>query len=79
MCPTNCIHLATKGMQMSAKEETRLTQLKQQRLLGQPHLFVPTTIFTQTEQMKRTIPTRQERKKQIADAIARVKAQKQIK
>lgn len=63
---------------MSAKEEVRLTQLKQQRLSGQPRLLVPTTIFTQTEQVQKTIPTRQECKKQIAETIARVKAHKKL-
>jgi len=78
VCPTNCIHLATKGMQISTKEEIRLTQLKQQRLSGKPPSLLPTTIFTQIEQMKKAIPTPQERKKQVADAIARVKAHKKI-
>ncbi|OCG21462.1 MULTISPECIES: RnfABCDGE type electron transport complex subunit B [unclassified Gilliamella] len=76
-CPTDCITLSTLGSVLSESEELALTQKKQQRL-GHNLLVPPTILFPRTMPTTNKISTITDRKKSIADAIARVKAKKNL-
>lgn len=77
-CPTDCITLSTLGEALTESEELQLTQKKQQRL-NHNQLVPPTILFPHTMEVKNTSDTSQkDRKQSIADAIARVKARKNL-
>lgn len=77
-CPTDCITLSTLGEALTESEELQLTQKKQQRL-NHNQLVPPTILFPRTIEVKNTSDTSQkDRKQSIADAIARVKARKNL-
>lgn len=77
-CPTDCITLSTLGEALTESEELQLTQKKQQRL-NHNQLVPPTILFPRTMEVKNTSDTSQkDRKQSIADAIARVKARKNL-
>lgn len=77
-CPTDCITLSTLGEALTESEELQLTHKKQQRL-NHNQLVPPTILFPRTMEVKNTSDTSQkDRKQSIADAIARVKARKNL-
>ncbi|MCX8601121.1 MULTISPECIES: RnfABCDGE type electron transport complex subunit B [unclassified Gilliamella] len=77
-CPTDCISLRTLGVALSEDEELRLTQKKQQRL-NHNQLVPPTILFPRSIPVNPApISTQKDRKQSIADAIARVKAKKNL-
>lgn len=75
-CPTDCIVLKTPHPAMSVEQEQHLKRQKQQRLLATK--TVPLNIHA--EAIIKTVQSQGpiERKQQINDAIARVKARKQL-
>lgn len=77
-CPTDCITLSVLGTVLSADEELRLTQQKQQRL--HHNQIVPPTIYSPTIAPLKSNNSNEimVRKRSVADAIARVKAKKNI-
>lgn len=78
-CPTDCITLSTLGVRLSDAEELQLTQKKQQRL-NHNQLVPPTILFPRTVPASNTQKSvnQTDRKQSIADAIARVKAKKNL-
>lgn len=83
VCPTDCIALATKGYPaLSTRQEAILTEQKRQRSAQravQQNSVVTPVIFTPTPLTPpRSAPSVDQRKQAIADAIARVKAKKQL-
>jgi Na+-translocating ferredoxin:NAD+ oxidoreductase subunit B len=77
-CPTDCIALSTVGVMLSEQEEELLTQKKQQRL-SQNQLVPPTILFPRsTPVSSNSVATQKDRKQSIADAIARVRAKKNL-
>ncbi|OCG25453.1 hypothetical protein A9G11_02170 [Gilliamella sp. wkB108] len=77
-CPTDCITLSTLGLALSKNEELQLTEKKQQRL-SHNQLVPPTILFPGTMSMTHTHSnTLKDRKQSVADAIARVKAKKNL-
>ncbi|MDF7666580.1 RnfABCDGE type electron transport complex subunit B [Orbaceae bacterium ESL0727] len=77
-CPTDCITLSTPGDLLSPALELQLTEKKQYRL--NPNSLVPPTILfpTQTPPISQAANTITDRKQSILDAIARVKAKKNL-
>lgn len=78
-CPTDCITLSTLGVRLSDTEELQLTQKKQQRL-NHNQLVPPTILFPRSVPASNTqnVVSQTDRKQSIADAIARVKAKKNL-
>ena len=76
-CPTDCITLSTLGTVLSESEELALTEKKQQRL-NHNQLVPPTILFPRVTPMANKTSTSNDRKQSIADAIARVKAKKNL-
>ena len=77
-CPTDCITLSTLGVALNEQEELLLTQKKQQRL-SHNQLVPPTILFPRSMPISNSNATTQkDRKQSIADAIARVKAKKNL-
>lgn len=77
-CPTDCITLSTLGTALSENEELQLAEKKQQRL-NYNQLVPPTILFPRTMAVNHSNQTsQQDRKQSIADAIARVKAKKNL-
>ncbi|OCG25174.1 MULTISPECIES: RnfABCDGE type electron transport complex subunit B [unclassified Gilliamella] len=77
-CPTDCITLSTLGTALTESEELVLTQKKQQRL-SHNQLVPPTILFPRTMPVNNTNTIApKDRKQSIADAIARVKAKKNL-
>ena len=77
-CPTDCITLSTLGVALNEQEELLLTQKKQQRL-NHNQLVPPTILFPRSMPISNSNATTQkDRKQSIADAIARVKAKKNL-
>lgn len=78
-CPTDCITLSTLGVRLSDAEELQLTQKKQQ-MLNHNQLVPPTILFPRTVPASNTQKSvnQTDRKQSIADAIARVKAKKNL-
>lgn len=76
-CPTDCITLSTLGTVLSESEELALTEKKQQRL-NHNQLVPPTILFPRTTPIANKASTSNDRKQSIADAIARVKARKNL-
>ena len=75
-CPTDCITLTTLGVALSEQEELLLTEKKQQRL-SRNQLIPPTILFPRSMSTS-SATTQKDRKQSIADAIARVKARKNL-
>lgn len=75
-CPTDCITLSTLGVELSEQEELLLTEKKQQRL--NRNQLVPPTILFPRSMPASSATTQKDRKKSIADAIARVRAKKNL-
>ena len=75
-CPTDCITLSTLGVALSEQEELLLTEKKQQRLSS--NQLVPPTILFPRAMTTSSATTQKDRKQSIADAIARVKAKKNL-
>ena len=75
-CPTDCITLSTLGVALSGQEELLLTEKKQQRLSR--NQLVPPTILFPRSMSTNSATTQKDRKQSIADAIARVKAKKNL-
>lgn len=75
-CPTDCITLSTLGVELSEHEELLLTEKKQQRL-GRNQLVPPTILFPRSMPAS-SATTQKDRKQSIADAIARVRAKKNL-
>lgn len=75
-CPTDCITLKTPHQPMSPEREAQLKMQKQARLVATKS--VPLNIHT--EVVINDVPSHEpeQRKQQISDAIARVKARKQL-
>lgn len=78
-CPTDCITLSTLGVRLSEAEELQIMQKKQQRL-NHNQLVPPTILFPRTMPASNTqnVISQTDRKQSIADAIARVKAKKNL-
>ncbi|WLT07377.1 RnfABCDGE type electron transport complex subunit B [Gilliamella apis] len=77
-CPTDCITLSTLGNALNEQEELLLTQKKQQRL-NHNQLVPPTILFPRSMPIiNSNATTQKDRKQSIADAIARVKAKKNL-
>lgn len=78
-CPTDCITLSTLGVRLSEAEELQIMQKKQQRL-NHNQLVPPTILFPRTMPASNTqnVVSQTDRKQSIADAIARVKAKKNL-
>ncbi|WP_218837684.1 RnfABCDGE type electron transport complex subunit B [Gilliamella sp. Nev5-1] len=77
-CPTDCITLSTLGTTLTESEELVLTQKKQQRL-SHNQLVPPTILFPRAMPVNNTNTIApKDRKQSIADAIARVKAKKNL-
>lgn len=75
-CPTDCITLKTPQSPMSEEREQQLKRQKQARLLATKS--VPINMHTEVVVNNLTQnPQPDQRKQQVADAIARVKARKQ--
>ncbi len=75
-CPTDCITISQLGQKLEPHIELQLTEKKQHRLNG--NLAVPPTIFFPTKQPTLATHSGLDRKQSIADAIARVKAKKNL-
>lgn len=75
-CPTDCITLSTLGVELSEQEELQLTEKKQQRLSC--NQLVPPTILFPRSMPASSATTQKDRKQSIADAIARVRAKKNL-
>lgn len=75
-CPTDCITLSTLGVKLSPEVELQLTEKKQHRL--NPHSLVPPTILFQNTQQAQSDNSSVDRKRSVLDAIARVKAKKNL-
>lgn len=75
-CPTDCINLSTLGVELSEQEELQLTEKKQQRLSC--NQLVPPTILFPKSMPASNAMTQKDRKQSIADAIARVRAKKNL-
>jgi Na+-translocating ferredoxin:NAD+ oxidoreductase subunit B len=77
-CPTDCITLSTLGTALTESEELVLTQKKQQRL-SHNQLVPPTILFPRAMPVNNTNTIApKDRKQSVADAIARVKAKKNL-
>ena len=76
-CPTDCITLSTLGTALTQQEELQLTEKKQQRLT-QNQLVPPTILFPRTMPVNINTSTPKDRKQSVADAIARVRAKKNL-
>jgi len=75
-CPTDCITLSTLGVALSEQEELELTEKKQQRI--NCNQLIPPTILFPRSMSTSSAATQKDRKQSIADAIARVKARKNL-
>lgn len=75
-CPTDCITLSTLGVELSEQEELLLTEKKQRRL--NRNQLVPPTILFPKSMPASSATTQKDRKQSIADAIARVRAKKNL-
>lgn len=84
-CPTDCITLSSLGLVLDIDEEQRLTTQKQNRI-NHSRAVLPTILFPkmiskinqQPAAQPQQTATSLQRKQSIADAIARVKAKKNI-
>jgi Na+-translocating ferredoxin:NAD+ oxidoreductase subunit B len=77
VCPTNCITFATSGEALPLAEEIRLSErktLRQQRSHGVNKVV---DIFTPAPVSSAPVISLDERKRSVADAIARARARKQ--
>ncbi|WP_392561238.1 RnfABCDGE type electron transport complex subunit B [Orbus sturtevantii] len=79
VCPTDCISLKTPHIAMSEEQEQQLRQKKQQRLSAAKSALTVVNSTNSSVMMHTPEPLApDERKKQIADAIARVQARKKL-
>ncbi|OCG07616.1 hypothetical protein A9G13_05145 [Gilliamella sp. wkB178] len=76
-CPTDCITLSTLGTALTVQEELQLTEQKQLRLT-QNQLVPPTILFQRTMPVNTNTNKPKDRKQSVADAIARVRAKKNL-
>ncbi|MDF7670516.1 RnfABCDGE type electron transport complex subunit B [Orbaceae bacterium ESL0721] len=77
-CPTDCITLSTLGVKLSADEELQLTTKRDRRLMQSDTIVPPTILFQNAAPIAKQVDSINERKQSIADAIARVKAKKNL-